>query len=42
MPATFVVAPDGRIAYAFVSADYTQRAEPSEVLAVLRRLRAPR
>jgi peroxiredoxin len=42
MPATFVVAADGRIAYAFVSADYTQRAEPSAVLAVLRRLRTPR
>jgi peroxiredoxin len=42
MPATFVIAPDGRIGYAFVSADYTQRAEPEEVLGVLRRLRRPR
>lgn len=42
MPATFVIASDGRIAYAFVSADYTQRAEPAEVLAVLQRLRVPR
>jgi peroxiredoxin len=38
MPATFVIDSDGRIAYAFVSADYTQRAEPGEVLAVLRQL----
>lgn len=42
MPATFVVSADGRICYAFVSADYTQRAEPEEVLGVLRRLRRPR
>lgn len=41
MPATFVVAPDRRIQYAFVSADYTQRAEPAAVLAALRRLRRP-
>jgi peroxiredoxin len=38
MPATFVVDQAGRIAYAFVSADYTQRAEPAEVLSVLRQL----
>ena len=42
MPATFVVAADGRIQYAFVSADYTQRAEPSEVLTTLRRLHTRR
>lgn len=42
MPATFVVSADGRICYAFVSADYTQRAEPEEVLGVLKRLRRPR
>ncbi len=42
MPATFVVATDGRIQYAFVSADYTQRAEPAEVLTTLRRLHTRR
>lgn len=42
MPATFVIDRSGRIRYAFVSADYTQRAEPSEVLAVLQRLTAGR
>jgi peroxiredoxin len=38
MPATFVVDQQGVIQYAFVSADYTQRAELSEVIAVLRNL----
>lgn len=33
--ATYVVAPDGVIVYAFVSADYTQRAEPDAILAAL-------
>lgn len=42
MPATFVISSEGRIRYAFVSSDYTQRAEPEEVLGVLRRLRRPR
>jgi peroxiredoxin len=35
MPATYVIARDGRIEYAFASADYTQRAEPADVIAVL-------
>jgi peroxiredoxin len=39
MLANFVITPDGRIRYAFVSADYPQRAEPADVVAVLRRLR---
>lgn len=38
MPATVIVAPDGTIAHAFVSADYTQRMEPAAILAVLRKL----
>lgn len=38
MPATFVVDQQGIIQYAFVSADYTQRAELSDVIAVLRKL----
>jgi peroxiredoxin len=35
LPATFVIAPDGMIAWAFVDADYTQRAEPADILAAL-------
>ena len=35
MPATFVVDPQGIIQYAFVSPDYSVRAEPAEVLATL-------
>ncbi len=42
MPATFVVDRAGLIQYAFVSADYTQRAAPQDVIAVLRRLRGSR
>lgn len=38
LPATYLVAPDGTIRFAFVSPDYTERAEPSEVLAAARRL----
>jgi peroxiredoxin len=39
MPATFIIDPQGKIRYAFVSTDYTQRSEPAEVLAVLQRLK---
>ncbi|SAL34647.1 AhpC/TSA family protein [Caballeronia cordobensis] len=39
MPARYVIAPDGTIAYAEVSPDYTQRPDPSELVAVLRRLK---
>lgn len=35
MPARYVIAPDGTIAYAEVNPDYTQRPEPSELLTVL-------
>jgi peroxiredoxin len=42
MPATFVIDRAQRIRYAFVSADYTQRAEPNEVVAVLQRIAAGR
>ena len=41
MPATYVVGRDGVVAYAFVEADYTQRAEPAEVIAALDRLSGP-
>lgn len=39
MPARFVIAPDGRIAYAEVHPDYTRRPEPSDLLPVLERLK---
>ena len=35
VPATFVVNTDGLISYRFVDADYTKRAEPSEIIANL-------
>jgi len=39
IPATYVVGRDGIVKYAFVNPDYTQRAEPSEVLDVLTSLK---
>ncbi|MEM1254723.1 MAG: peroxiredoxin-like family protein [Cyanobacteria bacterium P01_H01_bin.21] len=38
LPATYVIEPSGRIRYAFAEADYTQRAEPQDVLAVVKEL----
>lgn len=38
VPATYVIAPNGEIVYAFAEADYTQRAEPAEVVAALKAL----
>ena len=35
LPATYIVDTQGRITYAFKHADYTQRAEPAEVIASL-------
>lgn len=35
IPATYVVGSDGLVKYAFVDADYTKRAEPSEILNAL-------
>jgi peroxiredoxin len=40
MPARYVIATDGTIAYSEVNPDYTQRPDPSELLPVLDRLRA--
>ena len=42
MPARYVIAPDGTIAYAEVNPDYTRRPEPSEVFPVLEALKARR
>ena len=39
MPARYVIAPDGIIAYAEVNADYTRRPEPADVFPILDRLR---
>jgi peroxiredoxin len=40
MPARYVIAPDGVIAYSEVNPDYTRRPDPSELLPILRRLHA--
>ena len=37
-PATFVVATDGEVRYAHVRGDWTERAEPTDVLAVLAKI----
>jgi peroxiredoxin len=41
IPATYVIAPDGVVAWSFADADYTKRAEPADVLAALDLLGAP-
>lgn len=38
MPATFVIDTNGVVRYAFVDEDYTQRADPNDILDVLRSL----
>ncbi len=38
IPATYVVKPDGKIIYDFVDVDFTRRADPVEVVTVLRRI----
>lgn len=38
LPATYVIDKDGTIRFAHVELDYTQRAEPSDILAVLAKL----
>ena len=39
MPARYVIAPDGMIAYSEVNPDYTRRPDPSELFPTLQRLR---
>jgi peroxiredoxin len=42
IPATFVISPQGRVVYAHVEADYRERAEPAQVLELMRdRLEGP-
>jgi len=38
VPATYVIEPSGRVAYAFANADYTQRLDPAAILSALRGL----
>lgn len=38
LPATFVIAKNGTVAYAFADMDYTKRAEPAHVLQVVQKL----
>lgn len=38
IPATYVVAPDGTVARAFVDPDYTKRLDPEEIIAALKSL----
>ena len=42
LSATYLVGRDGKIAYAFLDADYKKRAEPADVLAALERLEQAR
>lgn len=37
LAATYVINPEGKIIYAFVDADYRNRAEPSDIIAALKR-----
>lgn len=39
VPATYVIARDGRIALAYIEVDYRKRLEPEAILAALRSLR---
>jgi len=39
LPATYVVARDGTVAYAMIDVDYTHRAEPDDIVAALQRLK---
>jgi len=42
IPATYVIAPDGIVAWTFADADYTKRAEPADILTALDDLARPR
>lgn len=38
IPATYVVAPNGIVAFAFIDADYTNRLDPETIIAELKKL----
>ena len=38
IPATYVVATDGRIIHSFVNPDYTQRLDPEEIMTTLQQV----
>jgi peroxiredoxin len=40
LPATFILAPDGTIAWRFVDVDFSRRAEPSDIIDAVRGLTA--
>ena len=40
MPARFIIAPDGTVAYSEINPDYARRPDPSELIPVLERLRS--
>lgn len=40
IPATYVIGADGDVKHAFIEVDFTERAEPSEIVAAVRRLAA--
>lgn len=41
LPATYLVHPNGKVAYAFLNADYRQRVEPNDLLRVLKGMGFP-
>jgi peroxiredoxin len=38
IPATYIISSEGRIVYHFVDIDHTQRAEPADIIAILKKL----
>jgi peroxiredoxin len=38
VPATFILTPDGKVAWRFVDVDFSHRAEPADIIAALRQL----
>lgn len=39
MPATYIIGPQGKILYHFIDADYTKRAEPDEIISILKNIK---
>lgn len=38
LPATYIIAPDNTIVYSYVNADYTQRAEPDDIITAIKNI----